>query len=292
MFRSTSAAHIILLVIIFSIISLPDSTAGGLMPYQIYDHKGKKVNYRKVVRSISSADVILFGELHNNPVCHWLEIAIAGDLYKKGNLLLGAEMFETDDQADLDLYLDGLLSRGALDTAVSLWSNYDTDYAPLVSLAMERGIPLIATNIPRQYASAVYRNGFEFLDSLPASEKQWMADLPIPYDPNLPGYKAMLDMGHGHGGENLPKAQAIRDATMAAFILRHWTDGSRFLHLNGAYHSDNYEGILYFLRLNRPDLGYMTISSVVQEDIGRLAEEHIGKADFIICIDSRMTTSY
>ena len=139
----------------------------------------------------------------------------------------------------------------------------------------------------------VYRGGFEALDKLPKVEKEWIAPLPIPYDKELPGYKKMLEMmGGSHGGENLPKAQAIKDATMAYAILANFEKGETFLHVHGSYHSDNYEGILWYLKKNEPNLTYYTISTVAQESIGQLKKEHIGQADFIICVPENMTKTY
>ena len=56
-------------------------------------------------------------------------------------------------------------------------------------------------------------------------EKTWMAPLPMDYDANLPGYVKMVEMMGGHGGANMPKAQATKDATMAYFILQHFKPG-------------------------------------------------------------------
>ena len=95
-----------------------------------------------------------------------------------------------------------------------------------------------------------------------------------------------------HGGDNLPKAQAIKDATMAYFILENFKQGSLFIHYNGSYHSENYEGILWYLKKKRPELKYVTITTVTQKDISRLLAENKGKADFIICVDEDMTTTY
>ena len=114
--------------------------------------------------------------------------------------------------------MQGKLSAKGLDSMASLWKNYSTDYAPLVNFAKENNIVFAATNIPRRYASMVAKGGFEILDTISAKEKTWMAPLPIAYDGELPGYKNMLAMMPGHSGENLPKAQAIKDATMAYFI--------------------------------------------------------------------------
>ncbi|MBL7749008.1 MAG: ChaN family lipoprotein, partial [Chitinophagaceae bacterium] len=204
----------------------------------------------------------------------------------------GAEMFEADNQAPLNQYLEGKLSAKGLDSNARLWKNYPTDYAPLVNVAKENKFPFVATNIPRKYASLVARGGFEKLDSLPSIEKTWIAPLPIAYDAELPGYKKMIEMMGGHGGANLPKAQAIKDATMAHFILQHYKTGHLFIHYNGAYHSDNYEGILWYLQQKQPSLKYATISTVSQKDIHSLLAENKGKADYIICVDEDMTNTY
>ena len=119
-----------------------------------------------------------------------------------------------------------------------------------------------------------------------------MAPLPPAYDSTLPGYKNMMTMMAGHASPNLPKAQAIKDATMAWFILKNYKPGSLFLHFNGAYHSQNYEGILWYLRQQQPGLKYATIHTVMQKDLKKLLDEHKGSADFIICVDEDMTTTY
>jgi uncharacterized iron-regulated protein len=214
------------------------------------------------------------------------------DLARQKKLVLGAEMFERDNHDALQLYLQGKITAKELDSAARLWRNYPTDYAPLVNFAKENGIPFVATNIPRRHASAVAKGGFEVLDTIPQREKAWIAPLPITYDSSLPGYKNMLTMMPGHGGTNLPKAQAIKDATMAHFILRHFVPGAAFIHFNGAYHSENYEGILWYLRQSRPGLKYATITTVSQKDLRKLTDENKGKADYIICVDEHMTTTY
>jgi uncharacterized iron-regulated protein len=201
-------------------------------------------------------------------------------------------MFETDNQEPLDQYLLGEINAKGLDTLARLWKNYKTDYAPLVNFAKEQKLPFIATNIPRRYASKVSGGGFETLDTLSPKEKAWIAPLPPAYDPELPGYKNMLTMMGDHASPNFPKAQAVKDATMAHFILQHFKTGSVFLHFNGAYHSDNYEGILWYLKRQQPNLRYVTISTVMQADVSKLLEENKGRADFIICVDEDMTGTY
>ncbi len=260
--------------------------------YVLYDAKGKKTSYQKMLRTLQQKDIVLFGEFHNNPISHWLQLEVTKDLKQHRNLVLGAEMFEQDNQPALDLYLQGKLSPKGLDSMARLWKNYNTDYAPLVNFAKENNIVFAATNIPRRYAAMVAKGGFQVLDTISAKEKLWIAPLPITYNAELPGYKNMLTMMPGHGGENLPKAQAVKDATMAYFILQFYKPGSLFIHYNGAYHSENYEGIAWYLKNSRPELNISTITTVSQKDIHHLQKENKNKADFIICVDEDMTTTY
>lgn len=260
--------------------------------YLIYNQKGKKVSYKKMLKTIAKKDIVLFGETHNNAIAHWLQLEVTKDCGEIRQLALGAEMFEQDNQAALDAYLQGKINAKQLDSQARLWKNYPTDYAPLVNYAKEKKIPFAATNIPRRYASMVAKGGFAVLDTIPAQAKAWMAPLPMAYDSTLPGYVNMLKMMGGHGGSNLPKAQASKDATMAYFILKYYTPGSLFIHYNGSYHSENYEGIVWYLRQQKPELKYGTITVVSQENIKSLLAENKGKADFIICVDEDMTNTY
>ncbi|AWI25174.1 ChaN family lipoprotein [Flavobacterium pallidum] len=260
--------------------------------YRIFDKNGKETTYAKLLKAASKTEVVLFGEFHDNAISHWLELVLAKDLAEKKKLVLGAEMFEADNQKQLDQYLKNDAEDAKMDSTARLWPNYKTDYKPLVDFAKEKNFAFIATNIPRRFASLVYKKGFEALESLSVEEKTWMAPLPIPYDPNLPGYIKMIqDMG-GHGGDNLPKAQAVKDAAMAYFILKNKADDSVFLHYNGSYHSDHFEGIYWYLKKSNPDLKIITISTVTQVDISKLEKENGSKADFILVIDEDVTKTY
>ena len=260
--------------------------------YVLYNAKGKKVSYEKMLKTLQQKDVVLFGEFHNNPISHWLQLEVTKDLKQKRDLVLGAEMLEQDNQSALDLYLQGKLSAKGLDSMARLWKNYPTDYAPLVNFAKENNIVFAATNVPRRYAAMVSKGGFQVLDTISVKEKTWMAPLPIAYNAELPGYKNMQAMMPGHGGENLPKAQAIKDATMAYFILQYSKPGSLFIHYNGAYHSENYEGIVWYLKTSKPEIKISTITTVSQKDLHKLLSENKHKADFIICVDEDMTTTF
>ena len=288
-------ATTILIITFLSLISFRSDKPA----YLLYTSDGKNAKYQKMIETISSADVVFFGELHDNPIAHWLEYEVTADLYKvvADRLILGAEMFEADNQLLLDEYLSSAYEADKFEAEAKLWKNYKTDYKPLLGFARENNLPFIATNIPRRYASMVSRKGLEVLDSLSAQAREYIAPLPVYYDPEVKCYKDMLDMHgmEGMGGkpnENMPKAQAIKDATMAHFILKNLEPGKLFIHYNGSYHSDNYLGIIYYLKRYRPDIRVATISTVLQDDIESLLPENSGVADFIVVIPGTMTRTF
>jgi uncharacterized iron-regulated protein len=219
---------------------------------------------------------------------------------KKDRLVLGAEMFEADDQIVLTEYLQRKITGRHLETEAKLWNNYATDYKPLVEFTLNNNLPFVATNIPRRYAGMVAKSDVAALDSLAPEVKKWIAPLPIEIDLSLPGYKKMMSSGaeggmaHGHGMNmsNLAKAQAVKDATMAHFILANWQPGKTFLHINGSYHSDNFEGIVWYLQKQNPQLRILTISSIEQPEVSKLQEKSRGLATYILAIPADMTKTY
>ena len=205
---------------------------------------------------------------------------------------MGAEMFEADNQTQLNDYLAGEIDEKAFDTVARLWKNFSTDYKPLVDFAKTNNIKFIASNVPRRFAGLIFKGGFKALEKLSDEEKSWVAPLPISYDKNLPGYIKMKTMMGGHGGDNLPKAQAIKDATMSYFILKNRENNKLFIHYNGSYHSDNYEGINWYLNQSNSNLKIVTVSVVEQENVKKFNKENKFKADFIIVVPTTMTKTY
>ena len=260
--------------------------------YQLFTKNGKKICYEKVIKATLKSEVVLFGEYHNNSISHWLELELAKDIADNKAIIIGAEMLEADNQKQLNQYLKGEIDQKKLDSTARLWPNYKTDYKPLVDFAKEKNIPFIATNIPRRYAAMVSKKGFEVLETLTEEEKSWIAPQPIPYDASLPGYVEMMKMMGDHTSPNMPKAQASKDATMAHFIVTNLVANSVFIHYNGTYHSDNFEGIHWYLKQYNPSIKIITISTVEQQDLSKLEKENYNKADYILVIDEDVTKTY
>lgn len=264
--------------------------------YQLFSQDGKRVKYDKMLQDLQEADIVFFGEMHNDPIGHWLQFELTKEFYavKGKDLVLGAEMFETDNQLLIDEYFNGSIKKKNFEKEVRLWPNYKTDYKRLLEFAKDSGLRFVATNIPRRYAAVVNSKGFEGLDSLSAQAKEYIAELPIQYDSTLACYANILEMMKDmpHVNPNLPKAQAAKDATMAEFILKNWSKGKLFLHYNGTYHSDDFESILWYLYRANPKLKILTISSVGQKELGSLDEENLNKANYILVVPEAMTKTY
>ena len=262
--------------------------------HQIYSKDGNKISYKTMLFKMKNADVVLFGENHNDPISHWLQLELTKSLHEKHgkNLMLGAEMLESDDQFQLDEYLLGFIREKDFEKESKLWPNHKTDYKPLLSFAKENNLYFVATNIPRRFANMVYRFGIDTLEYLPETSKQFIAPLPITYDTSLICYKEISLMAGGHSVENLPESQAIKDATMAYFIHVNMKEETKFLHYNGSYHSKYHESIMWYLLQLNSHLDITTIEVVAQADISEFDKELIGNADFFIVVDEDMCKTH
>ncbi len=268
-------------------------------PYKVYKADGTPTTYTDMINDLSTRDVIFFGEQHNCPVAHWLELCVLRSLYQKhGALTLGMEMFETDTQPVIDEYFSGLISEERFLSESRPWPNYSTDYMPVVDYAREQKIPLIATNVPRRYADVVNKKGLSLLrEKATPLALSYMAPLTFEPEPGEAGFfGAMLGMGGQQSDpervERLQAAQSLKDATMAHFIIQNKRPGIPLLHLNGSYHSISDKGITHYLRLSDPTLKVGTIATARQEDTDHLDEAYIGISDYVIIIPEDFTRSY
>lgn len=273
--------------------------------YRLYGKDGKPVAYADMVKDLAQQDAVFVGEMHNCPICHWLEVRLLKSLHQARNegrtkakgVAVGMEMFEADNQLIIDEYFAGQITADRFESEVRFWPNYSTDYEPLVDYAYEQRLPLVATNVPRRYANAVKNHGIAFLDSLSDEARRYLPPLPIPYQANEQaseafGMMAALGKGKGSNPEWLSQSQALKDATMAWNTAQWLKKGYQMVHFNGNYHTAAGEGILTYLRHYAPKAHCKTIYAVRQEDITALEEDYLGQADYYICVAEDMSTSY
>lgn len=267
-------------------------------PFQFYNKKGKEVKFDKIVNDLATYDIVLFGEHHNNAINHWLQLQLTKALYekKKSALVLGAEMFERDNQSQLNDYLSGKLNEKVLKDSMRLWNNFNTDYKPLVDFAKDKKLNFIATNIPRRYASIVAKKGLDSLNTVTAKEKTYMMKLPVEVTLDTPGYPEMKEMMGDHAGPsamNFVAAQAVKDATMAESIYQNFKAGQLLLHYHGDFHSKQYGGIFWYLKKLNPDLKIAVISVFESEDAKlSLPTEDFFPTEYNLVFPSDMTKTY
>ena len=284
-------------VILTSILILLGTTfqsiAQDFPAYVIYTSNGKKTTFDKLEDATEGKELVLFGEFHDNPISHWLQLELTKELFEENgaNLQLGFEMFEQDQQELLSQYLTGNLTAKQFKDTMRLWPNYETDYAKTNKLFC------VASNVKRKYASLLFKKGRNALDTLSAEVKAQMAPIDFKVDSSLSQYREVFIMGGHMGvnmGMNMVESQAFKDATMAQFILANpgRKAGTVHLHFNGAFHSDFHQGILWYVQQKQPNIRVLTISTVTQADVRKLDKEHLGRADFIICVPESMTRTH
>lgn len=263
--------------------------------YTVFTGNGKKVNFSTVEKAAKKRKFVFFGELHNDAIAHWLQVELLQALYLKhqDKLIVGSEMYERHQQSFVDLYLAGNINQKQLEDTTKLWSNFKTDYLPMLNYAKQHQIPWIATNVTRKYASLIYKKGRTALDSLSSEEKKLIAPTDFPVDLTLSQYAKLLKE-FTHAGPNFVYAQAVKDATMGESIVKAMKPDKIFYHLNGAYHTDYYQGIMWYVNHygNYTFSDMLSISIVNQDDISKLEKEYLKKADFIICVPNSMTKTH
>lgn len=282
-------------ILFFGIVSL--AIAQTKPAYQLFDNTGKAADYDKMITDLANSDMVFFGEYHNNPISHWLQLEMSKSFYdiKGDKLFFGAEMFENGNQLVLNEYLKGFYAEDKmLPEITQLWSNYKTDYKPLVEFAKEKGLRFIATNIPRRYASMINKKGMVVLKELsPEALAMIGPDLEKHFDPTVKAYAEMADMMGGHVPPNMlniQTAQAAKDATMAHFSLKNFNKGDFLFHFEGSYHSNYNQGIIWWINKIQPGLNIKSITTVLQSEWdGMTDEEKATIANYTIVVADNMT---
>ena len=236
------------------------------MHYKIYDTRSKQIiGIDKIVADCAKADVLFFGEEHNDSIGHYLKSEIFKALYKQygEKLALSLEMFETDGQLGLNEYLAGLMNEDRFSKDVRLWSNYK-DYRPMILYAKQNKIPVIAANPPRRYVSMVSRRGMKSLDSLSKEAKKYLP--PLPYDTLTGRYREkfmeIMKGSPGSGSPNIYYSQSLWDAGMGYSIYKFLKKNKhkKIFHCVGRFHSDEKLGTAALLQKRNPKLKILNIS--------------------------------
>ena len=236
--------------------------------------KGAAVTEEALLRELAAAQFVLLGEVHDNPEHHRLQAGILRALIALGRRpALAMEQFDREFQPALDAAMtstgataETFADAGRLDRKGWPWPLY----APLVSIAVEARLPIVALNLPRSRTREVARQGF---GSLGASAG---ADLALERSWN-DARQAVLarEIDDGHCGK-LPKSalprmidvQRAKDATMADALVG--TSESGAVVIAGTGHVRNDVGVPVYLASRVPARRVISIG-LIEVDPDRVA---------------------
>jgi len=292
-----------------------ESYNSDMPAYIIYDKDGNMLTYAEMMADLVERQVVLFGEMHNDAISHWLETLVLRDLYEAHDdqLVVGCEMWESNGQAQLDSLFSGKMKRDYYLKHAKMWPNTETDYLPLLDFCLKRDIPFVGTNLPAVLAHYVALKGPEILNQMPEKVKKLLAPTPYHFDLSQPAYTHMAaglpsdeewlakkkagTLGNSPMDKFFPtfmvQAQACRDATMAYHIAQRLTDkDKRFFHFNGEMHSGGNTGICYYLRYYKPDVDIVTISVLKMKNPLKFNAKTSSRADYNIIVPQSMYVSY
>jgi len=178
------------------------------------------------------------------------------------------------------------------------WGNYKTDYRPLVELAKEKKLEVIAANAPRRYVNMVSRGGRQSLDALSKEAKAFLP--PLPYAEASEAYtkkfKALMGSSTEAmmGLDNILSSQSLWDASMGYWVSQNLKKNKNALvvHLNGAFHTENRLGTVEHLLKYRPKTKVLVVTMRYEEDFKTFnKEKHTGLGDFVILTDTKQPRS-
>ncbi|SDT39502.1 Uncharacterized iron-regulated protein [Mucilaginibacter mallensis] len=267
--------------------------------YKIYNtHSKKLISIDNIINEMTDADVLFFGEEHNDSTGHQLELILLKNLAEKypRKIALSMEMFETDRQTVLNEYLKGLISENNFTNDAKAWPNYG-DYRPLIELAKSSNIPVIAANAPSRYTSMVNRLGLSSLRQLDTIGKSWLPPLPIDTATG-PYYDKFVQIMGGHAsmpGMQMYQAQNLWDATMGWSIARFTKNHPdyKILQINGGFHSEEKLGTAAQLLKYNPKARIINIAAYADDSFDNPDWAKFSKmGDYIILTDPKLPKTF
>jgi uncharacterized iron-regulated protein len=195
-----------------------------------------------LAEAMRGVPVVLLGELHDNPAHHALRAqALARRIAAGERPALAIEQRDRDRQADVDRArrerprdADWLIAQAGGD-------GWDWPaYRPLVALALEHDLPIVAANLSRAEASRVVREGFGAVFDAPLRARHGLDALPPAL---LDAHAREVDAGHcglmpAAMLVPMARAQVARDVALAEAIAPHAARGVVLIAGNGHVRRD------------------------------------------------------
>ena len=216
---------------------------------------GRDLTRAELLATLRQADVVLLGELHDNPHHHQRRGALLAEMGPGAAVV--AEQMPRGARVAPGADLRARLEAAGFDAAAWGWPLYRTLFEP----PLAAGLPVAGGNVPRDLVRQVARSG---PSAWPAELRPMLEAAPL-----APAAQSALDQDllDGHCGQ-LPAArvpamraaQRVRDASMAQALLDQLAAGARPAVLvagNGHVRTDH--GVPQLLRAARPSLRVLSV---------------------------------
>lgn len=294
-------------LLIFTVLAFNVTAQVTEKNYRIYSVKlAKEVTVNDIADDMKNADVLFYGEEHNDSVTHYLENKIFEALFQKYNstMALSMEMFERDVQPFMNEYLTSDIRERNFRKDARAWSNYK-DYKPMVEYCKANKLDVICANAAGRYSNLAGRKGQNALIDLPLESKKYFA--PLPYDTAFGKYHeklvSLFDEGKSKKKKqpsasepfSLVMAQSLWDATMAYSISDYLKThvGKKVFQVNGRFHSDEGFAVVTQLKKYSPTARILIISSGEDKSFPNIEWkkfENLG--DYVIITDPKVPKTY
>lgn len=215
----------VFLFLFFCLSFAPATASAQPLAGRIWDTRAARfIPASELIERTTRAHWLLLGEIHDNPEHHSLRTSWLDALVRSGRKpALAMEQFDRDHQDAIDKVAatatraDDFRNAGRFDTKGWHWPSY----APLVQIALDHRLPLLAANLSRNDAFRVATEGTDaVLGNAPAADL--LRGRPLP-DSARARLEAVLDAGHcgkapAHILPGMVAAQRARDAVMAQVL--------------------------------------------------------------------------
>lgn len=189
---------------------------------------GIRVSLEQMTAAAADTRIIYVGETHDNPAAHRLELQVlkAAATSHPGQVSLGMEMFNTEQQQALDRWVAGELTEKEFLKQVAWHENWRMDYAyyrDILNYARAHGIRVIGINATKEMVKQVGGTPLNQLDEKTRSQLPEF-DLEDPYQRAL---TEAIYAGHSQGAKMLDgflRVQTLWDETMAMNVVRELAD--------------------------------------------------------------------
>jgi uncharacterized iron-regulated protein len=219
-----------------------------------------------LAQRLTSGTFVLLGEKHDNPDHHRLQVWVLRALIAAGRRpAVGFEMFNSDDGPAIARRLaaspnDTAGLADAVNWSRSGWPDWAL-YEPIARAALEAGLPIIATNLPRSLIQTMARKGLSSLDT--AFVKQYALARPLPPDVQTDMVSEMRDSHCGQVSESVIETmimvQRARDAQMAdSLVSANLSDGAVLI--AGIGHVRKDRGVPAYLALVVPQATVLSLT--------------------------------